>query len=52
MAAHILRVSNYNFQTKLYFLSEELFFTITNSADPDEMPNIMWRFIWIFTVWY
>ena len=32
-------MSGYNYQNILYFLCEDLFFTLTNSVDPDEMQH-------------
>ena len=34
-----LGVSGNFLKKKIFFLSEDLFFTLTNSVDPDEMPH-------------
>ena len=45
---------DYNFQIKnctLYInLSLKIIFVLANSVDPDEMPQTMWHFIWVFTI--
>ena len=34
-----LRMFGYNFQKMLYFFGLKIFFTLTNSVDPDKMPH-------------
>ena len=36
---YISRVTCYKFQKNIVFLYEDLFFTLTNNVDSDEMPN-------------
>ena len=32
------------------FISLKVDFTLTNGVDPDEMPDFLRHFIWVFTV--